>query len=64
MIVNCPDCHIPVMITKAGKIPRHGWKGYKSNIRGHDWIEIKPACTGSNKIYKKGKNNEFKFNND
>jgi len=54
MIINCPDCHMPVTLTKHGRISRHGWRGYHSNIRGIGWRKLKSQCTGSGKNLTRG----------
>lgn len=62
MIILCPDCWMPVTLTKNGLIPRHGWRGYRSNARElglhtygprrretRGWVKTRQQCTGTGK---------------
>jgi len=56
--ITCPDCHMPIVLTKFGRIPRHGWESYARNkmyngfvlTSNYSMVETKPACTGSGKL--------------
>lgn len=53
----CPDCYKVTVLTKRGKISRHGWQNYARNKTwlgffkqsNFTMVETKPFCNGSGK---------------